>query len=97
MSNVKKYENFLFYESRDGKQSIQVIIDNNKETVWVTQNAMAEIFDTSKQNISYHLTNIFKAQELIKNQVVKISLTTAADGKNYKTAFYNLDAIISVG
>ena len=58
---------------------------------------MIELFDTSKQNISLHINNIFKENELGKKSVVKYSLTTAADGKRYKTAFYNLDVIISVG
>ncbi|MBO5478842.1 MAG: virulence RhuM family protein [Clostridia bacterium] len=58
---------------------------------------MAELFDTTKQNISGHIQNIFKEGELEENSVVKESLTTAKDGKNYKTRFYNLDTIIAVG
>ena len=58
---------------------------------------MAELFQTTKQNISLHLQNIFEEGELSENSVVKEFLTTAADGKNYRTAFYTLDAIISVG
>jgi hypothetical protein len=65
--------------------------------VWLTQNLIAELFQTTKQNISLHLKNIFKEGELNENSVVKDFLTTASDGKNYKTKFYNLDAIISVG
>lgn len=97
MDNIEKYDNFLFYQSEGGTTKIRVIIDDDKETIWVTQNSMAEIFDTSKQNISYHLINIFKEEELIENRVVKEILTTASDNKNYKTKFYNLDVIISVG
>ena len=67
------------------------------ETVWLTQKLMAELFQTTKQNISLHLQNIFEEGELAENSVVKEFLTTASDGKKYKTAFYNLDAIISVG
>ena len=61
------------------------------------KNAMAELFDTTKQNISLHIKNIFEENELNENSVVKENLTTASDGKNYKTKFYNLDLIISVG
>ena len=86
---------FLFYSSREGKVKVQVLIEC--ETVWASQQGMAEIFDTSKQNISYHLSNIFKELELTQDAVVKEILTTAADGKSYPTNFYNLDAIISVG
>jgi hypothetical protein len=67
------------------------------ETVWLTQNLIAELFQTTKQNISLHLKNIFQDGELDENSVVKDFLTTAADGKNYNTKFYNLDAIISIG
>ena len=58
---------------------------------------MANLYDTTKQNISYHLNNIFKEKELNKDSVVKDFLTTASDGKNYNVFHYNLDAIITVG
>ena len=61
------------------------------------KNSLAELFCSSKQNISLHINNIFKEGELQKESVVKEYLTTAADGKQYKTRFYNLDVIISVG
>ncbi len=67
------------------------------DTVWLTQQQMAELFRTSKQNVSLHINNVFKEGELVKESVVKESLTTAKDGKNYRTSFYNLDVIISVG
>jgi hypothetical protein len=67
------------------------------ETVWLTQQMMAELFQTTKQNIGQHLKNIFEEGELDQNSVVKKFFTTAADGKNYKTSFYNLDAVISAG
>jgi hypothetical protein len=67
------------------------------ETVWLTQQHMAELFQTTKQNIGQHLKSIFAEGELVQDSVVKDSFTTAADGKNYATRFYNLDAIISVG
>jgi hypothetical protein len=66
-------------------------------TVWLSQADMVELFHTSKQNISLHIKNIFDEGELIEKSVVKEYLTTAADGKNYQTKFYNLDVIISVG
>lgn len=68
-----------------------------EETVWLTQAQMAELFQTSKQNVSLHTNNIFKENELRQDSVVKESLTTATDGKNYRVKFYNLDVIISVG
>ncbi len=67
------------------------------ETVWLNQMQMAELFQTSKQNISLHVNNIFREGELDSNSVVKESLTTASDGKRYKTKYFNLDVIISVG
>ena len=67
------------------------------DTVWLTQAQMAELFLTTKQNVSLHINNIFKEEELAEISVVKESLTTATDGKRYKTKHYNLDVIISVG
>lgn len=67
------------------------------ETVWLTQAQMTELFQSTKQNISLHTNNIFKERELNRDSVVKESLTTAADGKKYRTKYYNLDVIISVG
>jgi len=86
---------FILYTDPSGKVKVEIFVMN--DTVWLTQQRIAELFDTSKQNISYHLSNIFKDNELDENSVVKEFLTTAADGKNYKTKFYNLDVIISVG
>lgn len=72
-------------------------VDVEQDTIWATQNQIAELFNTTKQNISLHLNNCFREGELDKNSVVKESLTTATDGKNYRVKYYNLDAIISVG
>ena len=85
----------VIFETLDKEISVSVEILEN--TVWLTQNQMAELFKTTKQNISLHANNCFKEGELDKKSVVKESLTTAADGKNYKTKLYNLDVIISVG
>ena len=67
------------------------------ETVWLTQLEIAELFQTTKQNVSLHAKNIFREGELDQDSVVKESLTTAADGKNYSTQFYNLDLILAIG
>ncbi len=92
--------NFMFYTSDNGTTNIQVILDDKNETVWVSQNSMAEIFDTSKQTISYHLGNIYKDGELNKFSTVKEILTVQEEGNRNvqrNIEFYNLDAIISVG
>ena len=68
-----------------------------EESVWLTQLQMAELIQTTKQNISLHINKIFKEGELNPLSVVKDCLTTAADGKNYRTKYFNLDVIISVG
>ena len=87
----------LLYVGDEGEVSLDVIVDHERETFWATQKTMAEVFGVSKQNISYHLKDIFKTGELKEISVVKKILTTASDGKKYNTNFYNLDAIISVG
>jgi len=85
----------LVYQTDDGQVKIDVRLED--ETIWLTQQLMAELFQTTKQNIGQHLKNVFSEGELLENSVVKKFFTTAADGKKYKTNFYNLDAIISVG
>ena len=93
-SNSAKSQ-FLVYEAEDGQIKIDVrLVD---ETVWLTQKLMADLFQTTKQNIGQHLKNVFSEGELLEDSVVKKFFTTAADGKKYKTRFYNLDTIISVG
>ena len=91
---MKKNEIVLF-ETEDKSKSLSVQMDGN--TVWLSQAQMAELFDTTKQNVSLHANNCFKEGELDKDSVVKDFLTTAADGKPYNTHYYNLDVIISVG
>jgi len=85
----------ILYTTEDGKSRIQLRAD--EQTVWLTQLEMAELFDATKQNISLHLNNLLEDGELIESSVVKESLTTAADGKDYRTKLYNLDAILAVG
>ena len=87
--------NILIYVSKDGKSSVDVNLEN--DDIWMSQEVMANLYDTTKQNISYHLNNIFKEKELYKNSVVKDFLTTASDSKKYNVLHYNLDAIIAVG
>ena len=85
----------LLYQTEDGRSRIEVRLEG--ETVWLSQGLMAELFQTTKQNISLHIHNIFKEGELEELSVVKEYLTTASDGKRYKTKLYNLDVIIAVG
>ena len=85
----------IIYENSDGKTMIDVRFD--EDTLWLTQMQMADLFGVQKAAISKHLKNIFESEELIENAVVSILETTAADGKNYPTKYYNLDAVIAVG
>ncbi|QFR48294.1 virulence RhuM family protein [Sulfurimonas lithotrophica] len=87
--------NILIYQSEDGQTKIQTRLED--ETVWLTQAQLCELFQKSKSTISEHIKNIFEDGELVENQVVRNYRTTASDGKNYDTNFYNLDVIISVG
>ena len=79
----------------EGAVSLEVRLEN--ETVWLTQQQISELFGTGRQAITKHLKNIFASNELDENSVCSILELTAADGKNYKTKVYNLDAILSVG
>lgn len=85
----------VLYTSEDGNTRLDLRLDG--QTVWLSQLEIAELFQTSKQNVSLHANNIFKEGELLKNSVVKESLTTAADGKRYRTKLYNLDLILAIG
>lgn len=87
--------NIIIYSTVDGKSNISLLAKDG--TVWLNQNQMAELFNTSKQNISLHINNVLKDKELQENSVVKEYLTTASDGKNYSIAFYSLEMIIAVG
>ena len=86
---------FLIFSSQAGEDSIEVRYQD--ETIWLTQKLMAELFEVDVRTISEHLKNIFASGELDQESVIRKFRTTAADGKNYNTQFYNLDAIISVG
>ena len=86
---------FLIFMLEGKENGIQVMYKD--ETIWATQKAMAQLFDVGVPAISKHLKNIFESGELDGNSVISKMETTASDGKNYDTTFYNLDAIISVG
>jgi len=92
MNNEIKY---LIYNTPQEAVTISAVVKG--ETIWLTQKAMAELFDCSTDNISLHLKNIFAEGELDRNSVTEKISATATDGKNYLTQFYNLDVIISVG
>ena len=87
--------NMIIYISKDGQVNVDVNIHN--EDLWMSQDILAQLCGTTKNNISIHLKNIFNEGELDKNSVVKKILTTASDNKQYSVLHYNLDAIIAVG
>nr|WP_315223499.1 virulence RhuM family protein [uncultured Flavobacterium sp.] len=86
---------FVLYTAPSGEIRVDVLLQN--ESVWLSQKAMALLFDCSTDNISLHLKNIFESNELEENSVTEVFSTTASDGKKYKVKHYSLDAIISVG
>jgi hypothetical protein len=85
----------VLYTTQDGRVTVDVRFD--KDNFWLTQKAMAELFGVKVPAVNKHLKNIFEAGELIEDSVISILETTAADGKQYSTGFYNLDAVIAVG
>ena len=84
----------ILYKDDEGKLSVNTLFAD--EDVWLTQAQLVEIYQSSKSNISEHLTNIFADNELDKDSVVRKFRTTASDGKSYETNYYNLDMIISL-
>lgn len=86
---------FLLYQTEDGQTRVECRFAN--ENLWLSQAGMAELFQSSKQNIAKHLKAIFAEGELVQDSVVNFWLTTAADGKSYRVAYYNLSAILAVG
>jgi hypothetical protein len=85
----------IIYE--EAGRAVEVRLDPDQETVWLSLNQLGEVFGRDKSVISRHLKNIFESNELERGSVVAKRATTAADGKTYQVEFYNLDAIISVG
>lgn len=86
---MSEENNIIIYNAPDGKASVSLLAKEDK--VWLNQNQLAELFDTSVPNISMRITNILKVNELGADSVVKNYLTTAADGKKYDVTFYSLD------
>jgi len=85
----------IIYQNRDNNISLNVRLED--ENVWLTQANLVELYQSSKSNVSEHIKHIFEEGELDENSVVRKFRTTASDGKNYETTFYNLDLIISLG
>jgi hypothetical protein len=85
----------LIYKAKDGSQQLEVKLE--EDTVWLSQKQMAELFDKNPMTVNGHISNIFKEKELDQKSVIRKSLITASDGKNYETLIYNLDVIISIG
>lgn len=96
-NNLGELSNFMLYSSGESKVSVQVLIDKQHSTIWATQKSMAQLFDVTIPTVNHHIKSIFSEGELDENSVIRKILITASDGKKYNTAFYNLDAIISVG
>ena len=95
MNMKENNKDIIIYQTEDGEVSFNVNVF--EETVWLTQKQMGELFDKDRKTITRHISNIFKDKELIKNSVCSFFEHTASDGKSYKTQYYNLDMIISVG
>ena len=94
--NKKEIDNdLLIYRDKNGNVIVDAIYKD--ETLWLTQKSMAKAFDCTTDNISLHLKNIFKSNELDKDSVTEKFSVSESDGKKYLTNFYNLDAIIAVG
>ena len=87
--------NIIIYNTTDGKASVSLYAKDGM--IWMNQNQMAELFDTSKQNIGQHISKIFEEKELSEKSVVKNYFTTASDGKEYEVTFYSLDMILAIG
>jgi hypothetical protein len=92
---MNREQNIIIYNTPDGKASVSLYARDG--SVWMNQNQLAELFATSKQNISLHISNILEENELKENSVVKDYLTTAADGKTYNVTFYSLEMILAIG
>ena len=92
---IMEKNGIIIYNTEDGKVSVALYAKDG--SVWMNQNQMAELFDTSKQNVGQHISNILKENELDKNSVVKNFFTTALDGKKYNVTFYSLDMILAIG
>ncbi len=92
---VNQKSEIVFYKTQDGNVSVAVRFED--ENIWLSQKNMAELFEVDVRTVNEHLQNIFLSGELVKNSVIRNFRITAADGKNYDTLFYNLEAVIAVG
>ena len=92
---MKEHGEVIIYQTEDGMTRLDVSI--SEETVWLTQAQLVELYQSSKSNVSEHIKHIFEEGELNQDEVVRKFRTTAADGKNYNTTYYNLDMILSLG
>ncbi|HKK82355.1 MAG TPA: virulence RhuM family protein [Prolixibacteraceae bacterium] len=92
---MSEERNIIIYNTADGKASVSLYAKDGR--IWMNQNQLAELFDTSKPNISMHISNILKEGELDVFSVVKDYLTTASDGKKYEVTFYSLEMILAIG
>ncbi len=92
---MNESQNIVIYNTSDGKSSVTLLTKNG--TAWMSQNQLAELFDTSKQNIALHIESILNNNELRRFSVVKDYLTTASDGKKYQVTFYALEMILAIG
>ena len=95
MNNADNEQNIIIYNTADGKAAVSLYASDGN--VWMNQQQLAELFDTSKQNISLHINNILKEKELLQDSVVKDYLTTASDNKQYNITFYALDMVLAIG
>ena len=98
ITNMNEQKNIVIYQTEDGQTQIDVRLEN--ETVWLTQAQMVELFQTTKQNVSLHVGNVFKEGELEQASTVKEYLTVQKEGGrnvSRQVKYYNLDVIISVG
>lgn len=86
---------FLIYRSEDGRTKLDVRLDD--QTVWLSQKQLTDLFGKAKGTISEHIKHIFEDGELTENSVVRLFRTTAADGKTYEVAHYNLDMMLALG
>jgi len=96
MVNIENIKDLIIYQSQNN-QNISVEVLYNEEDFWLTQKSMSKLFNVAENNITYHLQNIFKTEELKSDSVTQKIRVTASDGKKYNTNFYSLDAIIAVG
>jgi hypothetical protein len=90
-----KNTDIIIYKTKDGKTKVSLMAKDGN--IWMNQNQIAELFDTSKQNVGQHISNVLKEGELLTDSVVKNYFTTASDGKNYEVTFYALDMILAIG